>query len=589
MNKLIRILILAATGFVPAFAQLTTTSTTLSGAINAPANGASTGQWCVASATGITVPSIATAGTYLFGGKEAVQVASAGASATCFNVKRGQLGTSSQIAHASGETVWVGNVAGGSGSSSAPFTGGVIVNITPSGYCVATQQYSLPVIVSGVSSQVYQLAGNTFNCIANQWTNTTPSSQEILTGSTPIAATSPAAAADVSDRTGGVGGAQSATTGNGATGGAIVDIGGAGGAAGTSSGTGGTGGRVAQTGGAGGGTVTGGVGGAVTFTGGAGAAGTTAGGVGGAATVVGGVGGAGPTPAAGGATAVTAGAGGAQSATTSNGATGGAETLTAGAGGAGGSVSGTGGTGGALSAIAGAGGGTITGGTGGALALGAGVGGAGSTAGGTGGALNLYSGAAGSGGTGTSGGISLRTGGAAGTAVVGTTTAGATTVNSAGTNQTLTLFGSGSGKVTLADGTDTTKKVVIDPSGSTTGTAVTLAAAQAGNVTVTLPINTGALTNAYFCGATSGTTTCPNTATGGTARVIGGIATLASNTAVISAISPAFTSTSTFSCVGNDITTRANPVQVVQTSSSSITITNTTGASDVINWFCYGN
>jgi hypothetical protein len=101
-----------------------------------------------------------------------------------------------------------------------------------------------------------------------------------------------------------------------------------------------------------------------------------------------------------------------------------------------------------------------------------------------------------------------------------------------------------------------------------------------------LPI--GSLTYHYFCGATTGTTTCPNTASGGTARVIGGIATLASNTAVISAIAPAFTSTSTFSCVGNDVTTRANPVQVVQTSTSSITITNTTGASDVINWVCIG-
>jgi hypothetical protein len=92
----------------------------------------------------------------------------------------------------------------------------------------------------------------------------------------------------------------------------------------------------------------------------------------------------------------------------------------------------------------------------------------------------------------------------------------------------------------------------------------------------------------YSCGATTGTATCANTSGGSTARTIFGIATLASNSAVISGISPAFTSTSTFACVANDLTTRANPVQVANTSTTSITITNTTGASDVINWSCVG-
>ena len=104
----------------------------------------------------------------------------------------------------------------------------------------------------------------------------------------------------------------------------------------------------------------------------------------------------------------------------------------------------------------------------------------------------------------------------------------------------------------------------------------------------TLPAVSSGITAAYFCGTTTGNAACSNTATGGTARVIGGIATLASNTAVISGISPAFTSTSSYACVANDLTTRANPVQVENTSTSSITITNTTGASDVINWICVG-
>lgn len=143
---------------------------------------------------------------------------------------------------------------------------------------------------------------------------------------------------------------------------------------------------------------------------------------------------------------------------------------------------------------------------------------------------------------------------------------------------------------------------------STSGTLVTLAATQTltnktlttptltapvvstltNTGTVTLPTNTGGVPVAYFCGATTGATTCANTSGGATARVIGGLATLASNSAVISSISPAFTSTTTFSCSSNDSTTVGNPTKVVNTSSSSITITNTTGASDLVSWVCVG-
>lgn len=107
-------------------------------------------------------------------------------------------------------------------------------------------------------------------------------------------------------------------------------------------------------------------------------------------------------------------------------------------------------------------------------------------------------------------------------------------------------------------------------------------------ITSTLPAVTSGIAAAYFCGASSGNATCANTATGGTARVISGLATLASNSAVISGISPAFTSTTTFACASNDQTTVGNPTKVVNTSSSSITITNTTGASDVVAYVCVG-
>lgn len=151
----------------PAYAQLATTNTTLSAAIAAN----TTTQWCVASATNISVPSAAATGTYLFVDKEAVQVTSAGSSATCFNVKRGQLGTSASFSHSSGAVVWVGNVATGTGDNSHPFSGGVLTTNVPSGSCVATAQYSLPVIV--VAPNYSDFAGGLARCVAGQWSVST--------------------------------------------------------------------------------------------------------------------------------------------------------------------------------------------------------------------------------------------------------------------------------------------------------------------------------------------------------------------------------------------------------------------------------
>lgn len=100
-------------------------------------------------------------------------------------------------------------------------------------------------------------------------------------------------------------------------------------------------------------------------------------------------------------------------------------------------------------------------------------------------------------------------------------------------------------------------------------------------------VKTGILGSVLYCGATSGATATCTPSVGIGARTMAGVATLSSNASVIT-FSPAFTATTTFSCVGNDITTRANVVQVISTSTTSITITNTTGASDVINWSCVG-
>lgn len=242
---------------------------------------------------------------------------------------------------------------------------------------------------------------------------------------------------------------------------------------------------------------------------------------------------------------VIAGAGGAQSGTTSGGGNGGTITETGGVGGIGGSSSGTAGTGGAVTFSGGAGGaGPITGGTGGAATLAAGAGGNGSSAGGSGGNTILKAGAAGTGGTGVA------------------------------------------GKVQVEDAADNTKIFALATSGLTTGTTVnaTLPAMVAGT-------NAGGLPVVISCGSTgSGNQTCSAAAATVKTTIIDGESTLSSNAAVITfPNSFAYTSTTSYFCVANDVTTRANPVQMVPTSGATATITNTTGATDVIQWICVGN
>lgn len=156
-KKIFRTSILFLIAAVAVFGQATTTSTTLSAAVSA-----TDGVFCVASATGISVPSVGNVGTYLVVDAEAAQVVSL-RSTLCFNVKRGQLGTS-VTAHNSGAVVWVGNAATGTGDSSRPFSSGAIVTTMPTGPCVATAQFSLPIIVVGP-----QTAGYVMTCTGGYW------------------------------------------------------------------------------------------------------------------------------------------------------------------------------------------------------------------------------------------------------------------------------------------------------------------------------------------------------------------------------------------------------------------------------------
>lgn len=119
-----------------------------------------------------------------------------------------------------------------------------------------------------------------------------------------------------------------------------------------------------------------------------------------------------------------------------------------------------------------------------------------------------------------------------------------------------------------------TKLTVVDPTAS--------------NV-ITFGNATGPVPTVYSCGASlAAAGACANTATG-TFHGITGSALLSGNTSTITGISPAFASSTSWWCAANDITTRANPVQAVPGSGSTLVITNTTGATDLIQFVCFGN
>jgi hypothetical protein len=175
LKKSLQILAMAALATM-ARAQLSTTNTTLTAAISAGTgfNNAPV-QWCMASAAGVVLPSLAsaTAGSILLADREAVQVLSQGATSLCFNVQRGVFGTSANASHSAGTTVWVGSQAVGTGDTSRPFAGGVFTAAWPSGSCVRSAQYSLPMIFTG-SAGSDTPAGALLDCVAGIWVSAPP-------------------------------------------------------------------------------------------------------------------------------------------------------------------------------------------------------------------------------------------------------------------------------------------------------------------------------------------------------------------------------------------------------------------------------
>jgi ribosomal protein L11 len=145
-----------------------------------------------------------------------------------------------------------------------------------------------------------------------------------------------------------------------------------------------------------------------------------------------------------------------------------------------------------------------------------------------------------------------------------------------------------------------TASLVLGTAGSAVGQAIfnnatsgtiTLAppTGALGSITDTLAVYAGGLVPVFSCGATgTGNQTCSPSAANGKQQIYVGSSTLSGSTATIT-FPNTFTSTSTFFCTANDVTTRANPVQMVPASGTTATITDTTGASDVIQWMCAGN
>lgn len=94
--------------------------------------------------------------------------------------------------------------------------------------------------------------------------------------------------------------------------------------------------------------------------------------------------------------------------------------------------------------------------------------------------------------------------------------------------------------------------------------------------------------NVFDCGTT---TTCANTATTAARTIIGSVALSSGtpSTAVVASISPAFTSTATYRCtLTNQTTATNNLLKVVNTSSSSFTITGPDTITDTIGFICAG-
>lgn len=117
---------------------------------------------------------------------------------------------------------------------------------------------------------------------------------------------------------------------------------------------------------------------------------------------------------------------------------------------------------------------------------------------------------------------------------------------------------------------------------------VTLAqGVKAGSSGSTISDSRELIQNAHSCGTT---TTCANTANGSNRIIFGNVALTSAtpSTAVVGSIT-AFTSTTSYVCTATNKTTAANSVKIVNTSTTSFTITGPNTVTDSIDYICVGN
>lgn len=137
--------------------------------------------------------------------------------------------------------------------------------------------------------------------------------------------------------------------------------------------------------------------------------------------------------------------------------------------------------------------------------------------------------------------------------------------------------------VGVAAGGAITGATTIDASGLSTLTTLKVGASGS-----TLSDSRELVQNAHSCGTT---TTCANTANGSNRIIFGTVALTSAtpSTAVVTGIT-AFTSTSSYVCVLTNMTNAANNIlKVVNTSTTSFTITGPNTITDTIAYQCIGN
>jgi len=145
-----------------------------------------------------------------------------------------------------------------------------------------------------------------------------------------------------------------------------------------------------------------------------------------------------------------------------------------------------------------------------------------------------------------------------------------------GTQQTCTSSGSYTATVNAAYVRFNINSLTTSGSGS----IVVNYFGQVGNAPLSL------LSSVLYCGTA---TACSPVFNSGTFRIVYGQCTAAAaTTCTVTAIAPAFTSSTSYACMASDQTTAANGALKITYASSSSFVITTSSSSDVFNWMCWG-